>query len=248
MKPTIHLIDVTHFRLADGTKSTDWFRDAFSSLGLLEKIDFLSYDGESGEHPDLAVAAGRGHGIIVTGSSGPVFEKKPWTDPLVEHLRRAHERNAWILGVCYGQHALAVALGGEVVFNPRGREMGTEPVYLTTDGERSPLFNGFTSGEFANLAHRTHVSRMPAGAVRLAFNRMTPTQAFQIGRSFGVQPHPELTPVQLRGFVDLYGKVLTGKERFLDDREHLENFLGTFRDTPTFRLILRNFVRIISGD
>jgi GMP synthase (glutamine-hydrolysing) len=248
MKPTIHLIDVTHFTLSDGTRSTDWFRDAFAALGLLEGIDFRSYDGESGKHPDLAVAAGNGHGIVITGSSGPVFEKKPWTDPLVDFLRRAHERNAWILGVCFGQHALALALGGEVIFNPRGREMGTTPVYLTKEGEHSPLFSGFTSGEMANLAHRTHVSRMPQGAVRLAFNQMTPTQAFQLGRSFGVQPHPEVTPVQLRGFIEMYGKVLTGKEHFLDDGEHLENFIGTFRETPSFRLILRNFVRIISGE
>ncbi len=248
MRPSIHLIDVTGFELTDGTKSTDWFRDAFEALGLLEKMDFRSYDGTARELPDLSLAARPGHGIVVTGSSGPVFEKKPWTDPLLGLLRNAHEKNAWILGVCFGQHALAVALGGEVVFNPRGRELGTELVYLTKEGERCPLFEGFASGDKANLAHRTHVSRMPAGAVRLAFNRMTPTQAFQLGRSFGVQPHPELTPVQLRGFVELYGKVLTGREHFVDDREHLQNVVGTFQETPSFRLILRNFARMIVGE
>jgi len=87
---------------------------------------------------------------------------------------------------------------------------------------------------------------MPDGAVRLAFNQMTPTQAFQLGRSFGVQPHPEFTPRELRGLAELYGKVLVGREHFLDDAEHLENFKGSFRETPSFRLILRNFVRIIS--
>jgi len=88
---------------------------------------------------------------------------------------------------------------------------------------------------------------MPEGAVRLAFNQMTATQAFRLGRSFGVQPHPEFTPVQLRGLASLYAKTLTGKEHFLDDREHLANFLLTFRETPSFRLILGNFVRMISG-
>ncbi|HVO76692.1 MAG TPA: hypothetical protein VMT60_01780 [Candidatus Bathyarchaeia archaeon] len=248
MKSRIHLIDVTDFTIPDGTKSTDWFRDAFRDLGLLEEVDLRSHDGVAGALPDPAETAASRRGIIVSGSSGAVFEDKPWIPPLTSFLRDAHERGAWILGVCFGHHALAVALGGEVIFNPRGREMGTLPVYLTPEGERSPLFDGFSSGDFANLVHRTHVSRMPAGAVRLAFNQMTPTQAFQLGRSFGIQPHPEITPVQLRGLVDLYGAVLMGKEHFLDDREHLENFKKTFRETRNFRLILRNFVRMISGD
>jgi len=247
MKTAIHLIDVTDFTLADGTKSTDWFRNAFRALGLLERLEFASYDGVSGQYPDLAVAAGEGHGIIVTGSAGPVFEKKSWIPALIDFLGEAHGRNAWILGVCFGHHALAVALGGEVKRNPRGREMGTVPIYLTGEGERSPLFRGFASGEMVNLVHRTHVSRMPNGAVRLAFNQMTPTQAFHLGRSFGVQPHPEFTPVHLRSLAELYGKVLVGREHFLDGREHLADFLQTFRETPSFRLILRNYVQMLEN-
>ena len=248
MKPVIHLIDVTDFTLPEGTKSTDWFREAFRALGLLEIIDFRSYDGAAGKLPDLALAAGDGHGIIVSGSAGPVFEKKEWIPALLALLRSAHEANSWILGVCFGHQALALAIGGTVTFNPRGREMGTVPVYLTREGEASPLFRGFASGDMANLVHRTHVARMPKGAARLAFNQMTSTQAFQLGRSFGVQPHPEFTPAELRGLTSLYGRILTGKEHFLDDREHLENFISSFRETPSFRLILRNFVRMISGE
>ena len=205
MKPTIHLIDLTGFTLADGTKSTDWFREAFGSLDPRESIELLAYDGIAGAFPDLSEAGSPGHGIIISGSSGPVFEEKPWIPPLIRFLREAHERNTWILGICFGQHVLARALGGEVAFNPRGREMGTVPIYLTPAGEKSFLFRGFASGDSVNLAHRTHVTRMPCGAVRLAFNQMTPTQAFQIGRSFGVQPHPEFTPSVLVQLTELYG-------------------------------------------
>lgn len=247
MKSTIHLIDVTDFTLPDGSRSTDWFTRAFSALGILDEIDFRSHDGASGELPEIAEVARPGHGTIVTGSAGPVFEKKPWIPPLIDFLRAAHERDAWILGVCFGHHALALALGGAVEMNPRGREMGTVPVYLTREGKESPLFAGFASGDSANLVHRTHVSRLPEGAVRLAFNQMTPTQAFRLGRSFGVQPHPEMTPRELGGLTDLYGKVLVARERFLDDAGHLANFRETFRETPSFRLILRNFMRMLSS-
>jgi GMP synthase (glutamine-hydrolysing) len=246
MKSIIHLVDVTDFKLSDGTTSTDWFKNAFRALGLLDSVELLVYDGVGGRLPEVAEASGAGHGVIVSGSSGAVFEDKPWIPPLLDFLRGIHAGDAAVLGVCFGHHALAAALGGEVQWNPRGREMGTVPIYLTAEGKRSPLFRGFNSGDLANLSHRTHVVRLPAGAVRLAFNQMTPTQAFQIGRSFGVQPHPEFTPTVLRLLAERYGPVLIAKEHFLDDREHLANYVETFSDTPSARLILRNFLGIVS--
>ena len=188
-----------------------------------------------------------GNGVVVTGSAGPVYEEKSWIPSLIDFLGKAHERSSWILGVCFGHHALAVALGGEVKENPRGREMGTVRIYLTEAGKGSPLFEGFRSGDPVNLVHRTHVSRLPDGAERLAFNRMTPTQAFSAGRAYGYQPHPEMTPAILEQLTRMYGSVLVRKEHFLDDQEHLEDFIGTFSDTPSSMRVLENFVGMISG-
>lgn len=247
MKTTVHLIDVTEFVLPDGTASADWFREAFRSLGLLDSIEYIVYDGVAGKLPDPAATCEAGHGIIVTGSSGAVFEDKRWIPPLLDFMRAAHEAGSSILGVCFGHHALAAALGGEVKWNPRGREMGTVPIYLTPEGARSALFRGFASGGSMNLVHRTHVTRLPAGAVRLAFNQMTPVQAFQVGRSFGVQPHPEFTPSILRQLAEMNGKVLIRREHFLDSEEHLRNFITTFEDAPQARRILGNFLEWITG-
>jgi len=126
--------------------------------------------------------------------------------------------------------------------NPRGREMGSVPIFLTPEGERSPLLAGLRSGDLVNLIHRTHVSQLPPGAERLAFNRITPTQAFQTGRSFGYQPHPELTPERLRMLTDLYGPVLVRVEHFLENNAHLEDFKTSFREAPSSMAVLKNFV------
>ena len=126
--------------------------------------------------------------------------------------------------------------------------MGTVRIYLTEVGRTSPLFDGLRSGDPVNLVHRTHVTKLPQGAERLAFNRMTPTQAFQSGRTFGYQPHPEMTPAILEQLVRMYGSVLIRKEHFLDDNEHLENFIGTFSETPSSMRILHNFVDMVSGE
>ncbi len=247
MKPVIHIVDITDFELLDGTKSFDWLRAAFEALGLHEQVVLVMHDGVSGDLPDVVEVTKRQRGVIVSGSRGPVYEDKAWIPPLLDFVGEAHRRDVWMLGICFGHHALAVALGGEVTLNPRGREMGTVPMYLTPAGERSPLLGGFRSGDWVNLVHRTHVSRMPDGAVRLAFNRVTPTQAFQLGKSFGFQPHPEMTPAHLEQLVRMYGDRLIGDEQFLADQDHLDNFITTLRDTPSSRSVLRNFVDLVTG-
>lgn len=247
-RKTIHLIDVTDFRLSDGSGSAEWFTDAFAKLGLDGEAGLVVHDGTAGEYPSIEKCCGIGRGVIVSGSHGPVWEKKEWIPPLMDLIRDIHEREGWLLGVCFGHQALGHALGGEVVMNPRGREMGTVPVYLTDEGKANPLFAGFTSGDMASLAHRTHVSRLPEGAVRLAYNRITPNQAFVTRRSFGYQPHPELTPHHLRLMTDIYGSVLIRKEKFVDDKEHLASFKESFVDTPSSMAVLRNFVSMTSSE
>ncbi len=241
-KAAIHLIDVTDFRLSDGSGSAEWFTDAFEKLDLGGESDLVIHDGTSVDFPSIDDCLAGDTGTIISGSHGPVWEDKEWIAPLMDMIREIHARSGWLLGVCFGHQALGHALGGEVVMNPRGREMGTVPVYLTEEGKRSPLLSGFSSGDWASLAHRTHVSRLPEGAVRLAYNRMTPNQAFAIGRSYGYQPHPELTPHHLRLMTDLYGSVLIRKERFVDDDGHLADFRASFVDAPSSMAVLRNFV------
>ena len=244
----IHLIDVTDFRLSDGSGSAEWFTGAFEKLGLGGEADLIIHDGTAGEFPSAEDCCCGRTGTIVSGSHGPVWEEKEWIPPLMDLIREIHARQGWLLGVCFGHQALGHALGGEVVMNPRGREMGTVPVYLTEEGKKSPLLAGFVSGDMASLAHRTHVSRLPEGAVRLAYNQMTPNQAFVTGRSYGYQPHPELTPHHLRLMTDLYGSVLIRKEKFVDDQQHLDDFRESFVETPSSMAVLRNFAAMIRSE
>ena len=63
---TIHLIDVTDFRLSDGSGSAEWFTGAFEALGLNEETDLVILDGTDGEYPSLDECCGGGRGVIVS--------------------------------------------------------------------------------------------------------------------------------------------------------------------------------------
>lgn len=141
-------------------------------------------------------------GIIVTGSPLSVCLPEPWMHRTAERLldEEAHGRS--MLGVCFGHQLLAWAHGAEVVRNPRGREIGTITVQLTTEGQADPLFDGFGPVLRVQATHTDVASRIPDGAVLLATNENTPVQALRYGeRVRGVQFHPELRAEALRALI-----------------------------------------------
>jgi GMP synthase-like glutamine amidotransferase len=101
-----------------------------------------------------------------------------WIAREVAFLREAHEAGVPVLGICFGAQALAAALGGAVARAPR-REIG----WVDIEGAAPVAGRWFTWHEDAFSA--------PPGARVLATNPLG-TQAFALGRSVGVQFHPEV--------------------------------------------------------
>lgn len=178
----------------------DWFTRALADeaeLGVLQ--------AHQGERLDQqAFAKHRPRGILVTGSPLSVTERAPWMLELGEALLRAGKEGTPVLGVCFGEQLLGQAAGGEVIKNPRGREIGTVKIQLTPAGRRDPLFRwADANGEFEMQAtHLDAVSPLPPGATLLASNENTASQAFRISETVaGVQFHPELTPEAMRDLI-----------------------------------------------
>ena len=156
-----------------------------------------------GERLDQGLQSARPAGIIVTGSPLSVTERAPWMLQLGDDLLRVAARGTPVLGVCFGHQLLARAAGGEVVVNPKGREIGTVRVQLTEAGRRDPLFSWATSGEIE--VHATHldaVDPLPPGATLLASNENCAAQAFRLSETVaGVQFHPELWDEAMRDLI-----------------------------------------------
>lgn len=114
----------------------------------------------------------------------------PWIAPEVAFLREAHDRGVPVLGLCFGGQALAAALGGAV-----HRAAAPEIGWL----ELEPL-DGAAVAPGPWFAWHNDTFTLPPGATPLARSASYP-HAFRVGRSIGLQFHPEVTPAIVEGWI-----------------------------------------------
>ncbi|MCN9241122.1 type 1 glutamine amidotransferase [Streptomyces sp. RY43-2] len=136
--------------------------------------------------------------IVSLGAPWSVYDEEAiggWIGAELALLREAHRLGVPVLGVCFGAQALATALGGSVVPAPRPEigwtEIETDDPALVPPG---PWF-------------QWHYDRcvLPPCAREAARNAVCP-QAFQVGRTLGVQFHPEITTAMVQGWLELGGR------------------------------------------
>jgi len=117
-----------------------------------------------------------------------------WLGDLLELIRTAQRDDVPFLGICFGGQALARALGGASTPGPIP-EIGWVDIHSTRPDlvSNGPWF-------------QWHYDRItpPPNAEVIATNDIA-LQAFIIGRSLGVQFHPELDVAELQGWLDMGG-------------------------------------------
>jgi GMP synthase-like glutamine amidotransferase len=131
--------------------------------------------------------------IVAMGAPWSVYDHDligSWVSDEIGLLRDAHEHGVPVFGICFGGQALAAALGGRVV-RAGHPEIGWAEVASTDPDlvEPGPWFEW-------------HGDRwvLPNGLDPLA-RTVHADQAFTLGRSLGVQFHPEMTPAMLEGWL-----------------------------------------------
>ncbi len=181
-------------------------------------------------------------GVVVTGSGAMVTDKLPWSEASAAWLRDAAHAGLPLLGICYGHQLLAHALGGQVGYNPAGREMGTVDIELQPAVGDDPLFAGLPSRFAVQATHMQTVLALPDGARRLATSALDPACAFRWGeRTWGVQFHPEFSTTHMRGYIRARRDALASEG---SDALAMEQAV---RATPLARRLLRRFVAIASN-
>lgn len=131
--------------------------------------------------------------IVPMGAPWSVYDHErigSWVGDEIDFVRSAHRSAVPVLGICFGGQVLAAALGGSVIPAERP-EVG----WTTISSDRPDLVG---PGPW----FQWHGDRWVLPDHVPAFARTDDAeQAFVIGRSMGVQFHPELTPAMLDGWL-----------------------------------------------
>lgn len=210
----------------------DWIADATGvPAGRMQVVTV--YEGERLPQPDAPAA------VVVTGSSAMVSERARWSEEAARWLRGAVHAGTPVLGICFGHQLLAVALGGRVGRNPRGREIGSVSVDRLPGAEDDALLGSLPGRFQAQATHVESVIELPEGAQRLASSPGDPHHALRFGeRAWGVQFHPEFDADVIRAYLVARREIL--RDEGLDP-EGLERRVV---ETPDGPRLLRRFAAL----
>ncbi|MBT9588097.1 type 1 glutamine amidotransferase [bacterium] len=157
----------TRWRIVDLTKE-------LPTLDMLNGIDAIFIGGTG----DYSVAKDR-----------PAF-----LDPLADLTLAALDKSLPALGLCYGFHLMAKAVGGRVVRSPEQGETGTFEVILTDEGRQDTILGHLPDRFMAQQGHNDVVEDVPPPFVWLATSERCRWQALKHPDKpfYGLQFHPEL--------------------------------------------------------
>ncbi|WP_154224202.1 glutamine amidotransferase [Marinicella rhabdoformis] len=162
--------------------------------------------------PSLEWAIDHCSHVIISGSAAMITEQQDWMVSTQKWLTKSIDLLP-TLGVCFGHQLLADMLGGEVSYNPKGRNMGLDECELTADGIKDPLFAFTQRNTYQTwVSHLQSVSQLPKGAVRLAKSEKDKNHAFRYGQYvYGVQFHPEWNAQIMKAYISDRRKALAAE-------------------------------------
>lgn len=174
--------------------------------------------------------------VIVTGSSASVTANEPWMGRTARWLRELVRGGVPTLGICFGHQLLAQALGGRVLPNPAGQEIGSRLIQCCAE---DPLLANLPPRFVANCFHEDTVARLPPGATVLAHSAADAHQCLRYAdRCYGVQFHPEFDGPILRGIIAARAPALRAAGLPADQLQ------ADVRDAPEARRVLQRFVEL----
>lgn len=175
------------------------FRTFFAQVS--HNLTFVEYRITEGDFPLTVTAC---DAYLVTGSPQGVYDLAPWIGALADFLRQSYAAGRKLVGICFGHQILAHALGGHAEKAAVGWGMGLRrftieatPAWMTTAPTQGQLY----------FCHQDQVTRLPAGAQRLAGDAFCPNAIFVIGdQVLGIQGHPEFSTAFMATLIDALGE------------------------------------------
>jgi GMP synthase (glutamine-hydrolysing) len=157
--------------------------------------------------------------VLMGGAMGAHDDQKaPWLPATRELIRAAAAAGVPTLGICLGHQLCAVALGGDIEVNPKGRQLGLLDVGWTTAAVDDELMGDLLGPRRAMHWNDDIVARLPEGAQLLATAGTGEVQAARHAASvWGIQWHPEVDDAIVAGWANDGGLPEAEKQRVLED-------------------------------
>ncbi|KPF68865.1 glutamine amidotransferase [Bosea sp. AAP35] len=172
-------------------------------------------------------------GIVLTGSALHIYQLEPAVTRQIELMRAIYASGTPCFGSCWGIQMGAVAAGGTVTANPKGREVGfARKITINEAGRSHPLLDGRPTAFDAPAIHLDTVVQPPHGTTILASNPYSQVQAAEIrhdgGTFWGVQYHPEFPLRQVAAILGRMVPILI-EEGFRADEAAAHGWLADLR-------------------
>lgn len=138
-------------------------------------------------------------GVMIPGSPLHIYDPTPAVARQIDFARAAFAAGVPVWGSCWGLQLAAVALGGSVRRNPRGRELPiARAITVTQAGHAHPLLASRPAVFDALCSHLDEIETLPPNSQVLAANAISAIQAIATqtpwrGSFIGTQYHPEHT-------------------------------------------------------
>ncbi len=162
------------------------YRDMFSVL--LPQLELHFFDVCKGHFPDSVHDC---EGFICTGSKNSVYENIAWVNELKDFVVQAFKKHRKFVGVCFGHQMLAEALGGKVLKNGNGWNVGIHPFEMLV---KEPWMDPVQQKIELLMMCQDQVVHLPENSTLLAYADDCSIGMFKVGdHMLGIQAHPEFS-------------------------------------------------------
>lgn len=213
--------------------------DSFSSYsGLAKKqIDILNVF----DTPSFATSVVDEYDSLFVGGASEASVLEPEKYPFVECGKKLMlyciDKAIPTFASCFGFQLAVIALGGKLVKDKSGFEMGSVPIKLTKAAEKDPLFKDVSQNFMAISVHRERTIKAPPGCELLAYTDKC-CHSFKVKNKpfWAFQFHPEVDKPTLIERLTIY------KKQYTEDDAHLAEVLDAAVDTPEANNLVKTFV------
>lgn len=205
----------------------------------LSKNQWLTLDASRGKFPAMFPEV---NAMIIGGSTeDPVKGKeKEWMKKTYKFISKGIKKQIPILGICGGLQFVVRALGGEIIYNPKGKEFGATKIFIL---KPDPLFKGLRGNFIAPSNHRCMIGKFKFKGKLLASSKMCRVQALAIGDKIRlVQFHPERTKEQNLALAKISKDNLV-KDGIINSMGDYPEFLKSLKvGSRAGKMIIKNFL------